>query len=114
MPHFLIQISFTANAIAKLVAKPENRLQAVIPLVESLGGSFVGSWISFGEYDSAAIIEMPDNIKMKAFYMSAMAGGGLSKFHLTPLMSFEDGVEAMRTAGSLTYKAPSGEDPSKD
>ncbi|MEH6445329.1 MAG: GYD domain-containing protein [Oceanospirillaceae bacterium] len=106
MAHFLVQISFTADAIAKLVATPENRLEKVIPVVQALGGSFVGSWLSFGEYDSAAIIEMPDNVSAKAFSMAAMAGGALKDFHMTPLMSFEDGVEAMKKAGALNYVPP--------
>lgn len=103
MSHYLIQISFTAEAFASLVEKPENRLESVVPLVTALGGSFVGSWLSFGEYDSTAVIEMPDNVSMKAFKMRVMSSGNLSRFSLTPLMSFEDGVEAMKLAGNVTY-----------
>ena len=106
MATYLIQIAFTADAIAGLVEKPENRFETVVPLVESLGGSFVGSWMSFGEYDSVAVVEMPDDITMKAFSMAAMAGRGLRFFHITPLMSFEAGVEAMRVANGVAYRAP--------
>jgi uncharacterized protein with GYD domain len=108
MPYYLIQISFTAASIAKLVETPENRLKTVIPMVEALGGSFVGSWISFGEFDSTAVVQMPDNITAKAFSMAAMSGGGLTKFELTPLMTFEDGVDAMKKAGTVNYTAPNG------
>lgn len=107
MPHYLLQISFTADAIAKMVENPENRLESVIPVVQALDGSFVGSWLSFGKYDSAAIVEMPNEISVKAFSMAAMAGGALSHFHITPLMSFEDGIHAMQLAGRLNYVAPS-------
>ncbi len=103
MAHFLIQISFTPEAFANLVKKPENRLEAVVPMVRAMGGSFVGSWLSFGEYDSTAVIEMPDNISMKAFKMKVMSSGNISRFILTPLMSFEDGVEAMKLAGKVDY-----------
>lgn len=103
MSHYLIQISFTAEAFANLVKKPENRLESVVPMVTALGGSFVGSWLSFGEYDSTAVIEMPDNVSMTAFKMKVISGGNLSRFTLTPLMSFEDGVEAMKLAGDVSY-----------
>ncbi len=106
MATYLIQIAFTSEAIAKLVETPENRLEAVIPLVRSLGGDFVGSWMSFGEYDSTAVINMPDNITIKAFSMAAMAGGGLRFINVTPLMSFEDGVAAMRVAHDIAYRPP--------
>jgi len=106
MPHYLLQVTFNAEAMAKLVAQPENRLQSMIPVVESLGGTFVGSWLSFGEYDSVAVVEMPDNITAKAFSMAAMAGGSLTTFDVTPLMTFEDGIEAMRVAGTIDYRPP--------
>ena len=38
--------------------------------------------------------------------MACMAGNGLRYYHITPLMSFEDGLEAMKLANSLEYKAP--------
>lgn len=104
MAHYLIQVAFTADSIKALVEKPENRLSTMIPLVEQMGGRFVGSWLSFGTFNSTAIIEMPDNVTMKAFEMMCMAGGGLRAFECTPLMSFEDGVEAMRVAGKHTYQ----------
>ena len=106
MATYLIQIAFTADAISKLVKKPENRLEAVIPLVESLGGHFVGSWMSFGEYDSTAVIEMPDNLTIKAFSMAAMAGGSLRFINVTPLMAFDEGVAAMKVAQEIAYRAP--------
>ena len=103
---YLVQVAFTAEAMAGLVKTPENRLSTMIPIVEKLGGRFIGSWISFGEYDSIAVIEMPDQVHIKAFSMAAMAGGALRHFHVTPMMSFEKGVEAMTLAGELTYQAP--------
>lgn len=103
---YLVQVAFTAEAMAGLVANPENRLNSMIPIVEKMGGNFIGSWISFGEYDSIAIIEMPDHIHIKAFSMAALAGGGLRHFHITPMMSFEEGVQAMTLAGKLAYQAP--------
>jgi len=106
MPYYLLQVTFSAEAMAKLVAQPENRLQSMIPVIESLGGAFIGSWLSFGRYDSVAVVDMPDNITVKAFSMAAMAGGSLTAFDITPLMTFEDGVEAMRVAGTIDYRPP--------
>ena len=77
-------------------------------MVNSMGGSFVGSWLSLGQYDSTAVIEMPNDISMEAFKMVVMAGGGLTRFDLTPLMSFEDGVQAMQLAQEVRYAPFSG------
>ena len=83
-------------------------------MVNSMGGSFVGSWLSLGQYDSTAVIEMPNDISMEAFKMVVMAGGGLTRFDLTPLMSFEDGVQAMQLAQEVRYAPFSGKQDSND
>ena len=82
-------------------------------MVNSMGGSFVGSWLSLGQYDSTAVIEMPNDISMEAFKMVVMAGGGLTRFGLTPLMSFEDGVQAMQLAQEVRYAPFSGKQDSE-
>ena len=96
MKKYLIQISFTADSFANLVKKPENRLESVIPMVNSMGGSFVGSWLSLGKYDSTAVIEIPRDIYLEAFKLAVMAGGGLTRFDLTTLMSVEDDVQTLQ------------------
>ena len=82
-------------------------------MVNSMGGTFVGSWLSLGQYDSTAVIEMPNDISMEAFKMVVMAGGGLTRFDLTPLMSFEDGVQAMQLAQEVRYAPFSGKQDSE-
>ena len=101
MATYLIQIAFTAESFARLVETPENRFAAVIPLVERLGGRFVGSWMSFGEYDSVAVVEMPDEVAMKGFSMSVMAGGGArrERYELLP-----EGQPTTLTVGTRTAR----------
>jgi hypothetical protein len=50
---------------------------------------------------------------MEAFKMAVMAGGGLTRFDLTPLMSFEDGVQAMQLAQKVRYAPFSGKEDSE-
>jgi len=45
--------------------------------------------------------------------MVVMAGGGLTRFDLTPLMSFEDGVQAMQLAQEVRYAPFSGKEDSE-
>lgn len=42
---YLVQVAFTADAMAGLVKNPENRLSSMIPIVEKMGGNLseVGS-----------------------------------------------------------------------
>ena len=102
MSHYLIQISFTAEAFANLVKKPENRLESVVPLVTALA-AHCWLWLSFGEYDSTAVIEMPDNVSLKAFKMRVMSSGNVSGSR-SLLSCFEDGVETVNSRVTLPMR----------
>ncbi len=51
MPQYLLQAAYTTDAWAAMVKKPQNRLDAVRPIIEKLGGKLEGGWLAFGEYD---------------------------------------------------------------
>ena len=49
MPHYLMQVAYTPEAWATLSKNPQNRLEAVRPVVEDLGGKMEAGYLSFGE-----------------------------------------------------------------
>ncbi|HZU74940.1 MAG TPA: GYD domain-containing protein [Acidimicrobiales bacterium] len=106
MAKYLIQVGYTPDAWAAMVKKPQNRLDAVRPVVENLGGKFEDAWLSFGDYDIIGIVDMPDNIGAAAFSMAVASGGAVRAFRTTPLLSVDEGVEAMRRAQKARYQAP--------
>ncbi len=107
MPQYLLQATYTPEAWAAMVKSPQNRLEAVRPVVQKLGGKIEGGWLSFGEYDIAVICELPNNVSAAAFSMAASAGGAMKAVKTTPLMSIEEAMEAMRKAGGAGYRPPS-------
>ena len=107
MAYYLIQAAYTPDAWAKMVKHPQNRQQAVAPVIERLGGSIKGFWLAFGEYDVIAVVEMPTNVSAAAFSLAASAGGGVKALKTTPLMTVEEGTEAMSKAGDTGYRPPS-------
>ncbi len=62
----------------------------------------------FGEYDVGAILQVPDHVSVAAFSMAVSAGGAVKSIKTTPLMSMEEGVEAMKKASGSGYQAPTG------
>jgi uncharacterized protein with GYD domain len=108
MPDYLFQVSYTPEAWANLLKYPQNRLEAVQPVVERLGGSITGAWMAFGEYDAVLLIHMPDNVTAAAFAMAVSAGRAVKICQTTPLMSLDAGVEAMRKAAAAGYRPPGG------
>ena len=59
MPHFLTQVSYTDQAWQALVSNPQNRMEAIRPAIEKLGGRIVNSWFAFGDYDLVLISPLP-------------------------------------------------------
>ena len=108
MAHYLLQIAYTPEAWATLIKNPQNRLDAVRPAVEQMGGSIDGAWFAFGEYDVVLILQMPDNTSAAAIALAFAAGGALKASKTTPLLSIEEGIEALRRAGGSSYRPPSG------
>ena len=108
MAYYLFQCAYTPEAWATFIKNPQNRADAVAPVLEQMGGRFVGAWLAFGEYDVVAICETPDNVNQSAFAMAACATGHLSSIKTTPLITVEEGIQAMGKAGAIAYPGPSG------
>jgi uncharacterized protein with GYD domain len=104
MASFLVQASYTSEALASLVKNPENRTEVVKKVAKKLGGKLGGSWLSFGEYDLVMMVEMPDNISMASFAIAAAAGGSLKSVKTTPMISTEDAIAAVKKAATSGYR----------
>lgn len=107
MAHYMIQAAYTPDAWAGLVKNPQDRAEAIRPAVEALGGKLVSFYMCFGDYDALGIAEMPDNVSAAAFSIAVSAGGAVKAAKTTPLMTVQEGMEAMRKAGQAAYRPPS-------
>jgi uncharacterized protein with GYD domain len=101
---YLYQISYTSEAWAALVKRPQNRVEVVRKVVEKLGGKVEAFWFAFGDSDLIGVIEMPDNASAAAFSVAISAGGACKSVKTTSLLSIEEGIEAMKKAGGSGYK----------
>ena len=108
MPYYLVQAAYTPQSMAALVQSPQDRPRMVRSVIEKLGGTVESFWLAFGDYDVVLIVQMPNEQTMAAFSMAASAGGGLRAIRTTPLITWEEGVLAMKQAGEAGYRPPSG------
>ncbi len=106
MAQYLVQVAYTSETIATLVNNPQDRIVVVSKVVKKLGGKVVNGWLSFGEYDTALIVHLPDNVAAAAFAMAIGAGGACKSVKTTPLLSVEEGISAMKAAAKTGYKPP--------
>ena len=90
----------------QLCAQPTNRVEAVKPVMDKIGARITAAYYCFGEYDLVFTAEFPDNVTAAAASLAFSAGGAIKALKTTPLMSVEEGMEAMKkgnTAAAL-YK----------
>ncbi|HEY8173227.1 MAG TPA: GYD domain-containing protein [Dehalococcoidia bacterium] len=113
MPNYLLQVAYTPEAWTTMTKKPQDRLAAVRPAIEKLGGKLETGYFAFGEYDIIALISMKTNVDAAAFAIAAAAGGGVSKIKTTVLMTTAEAMDAMKKAGASAYRAPSARAASK-
>ena len=104
MPFYLHQVSYTPEALAKLIGNPQDRFEAVRGPIEKLGGKIKDSYFAFGPYDAVLITEMPDNVAAAAIALAFSAGGALRNCQTTALMTNTEALDAMRKAGTCGYK----------
>ena len=103
MPSYLVQASYTSEALASLIKNPQNRMEIVRKTAENLGGKLVAGWMSFGDYDIVMIAEMPDHVSAAAIALAAAAGGSLKAIKTTPLLTAEEGLAAVKKAATSGY-----------
>ena len=106
MPLYMSQFAYTSEAWTALTRNPEDRSEVIRGLAEAMGGRLVSFYYSFGEYDGVIIYEAPDETTAAATLMAAITPGHLKALRTTTLLSAEQGVEAMRRAGEVTYQGP--------
>ncbi len=110
MAYFLIQVAYTAEGWAAQIKNPQNVVERTRASFEKLGGSVVGAWYAFGDYDLVAIAQFPDSVNVAAYALTAVSGGAgmLKSFKTTPLLSVEEGLAAMKKAGETQalYRPP--------
>ena len=108
MPHYLVQATYTPESWARLVENPEDRREVLRALAERAGGRLIDSWLSFGEHDVVLLFEMPDNTRIASALMATASSGAVRSLKTTPLLTWEEGLEAMRGASDVAYRPPGG------
>jgi uncharacterized protein with GYD domain len=106
MPQYLNRFSYSSDAVRALVESPQDRETVARETVEALGGRLLGFWYSFGEFDGASIVELPDNATAASLAMILGASGAMSRFETTQLFGMDEAQEAMRKAAAASYRPP--------
>lgn len=109
MPLFITQGRFTTDALKGMMAKPENREEALQKLAAAAGGKLHAYYMTFGEHDFLTIIEGP--IEGMATALATVGASGATTDMKTSLALTASEMRAVfGKAGELAghYSSPSG------
>ena len=100
MPLFVTQGRFTQDAVKGMLAKPEDRAEAVGQLFAKSGGKLLAYYMTFGEYDFLVVSEGPIEGAAVSTIVTA-ASGGVTDLKTILAMTTSDMKNAFTKAGTV-------------
>jgi uncharacterized protein with GYD domain len=95
---FITQGRYTREAMAGMMADPEDRGEAVRKLAAEAGGRLISYYFIFGEYDFLLIAEAPDEHKWAQALLVAAATGGVTDLKTTVALTTSEAKQAFAAA----------------
>ena len=108
MPRYLVQGSYTSEAVSDLLRNPQDRGTMLRDLIQRLGGKVHSFDYCFGDYHFVSIGEAPDNEVMEALNLAFYGSGAFKDIKVTVLIPMEEAVASMIRAGASGYRPPAG------
>jgi len=106
MARYAIFFTFKGEAIKAMIDKPSNRAAAAEAIVEAAGGTMESYNIMFGAWDGFCIAGLPDSKAAAAVSLKISSSGGFAHIETHELMTADELVGALTTAGGLAYSPP--------
>jgi uncharacterized protein with GYD domain len=104
MALYMYQAAYTAESIAAQIQDPQDRIEAVRPSLEAMGGKLLAAGYPFGDYDVLVVYEAADDTVAASFAMAVAAGGAVRSATTTRLLTGAEWVDSLRKAQGSTYR----------
>lgn len=106
MALYMVQMTYTPEAWARLIKRPQDRAIPSRDLLQNVGGKLLGLYYCLGKYDGMVLFEVPDDITASAVSLAVKASGIMKANEVTRLFTMDEALEAMRKAGSSPFSGP--------
>jgi uncharacterized protein with GYD domain len=108
VPIFISQGRYSQAAMKAMLARPEDRSEAVAQLFTSAGAKLLNYYVTFGEYDFLLIVEAPGEQEILSALAVAAAAGAVESFTTTLAVTTAQAKQAFAAAGQITmsYRPP--------
>lgn len=108
MAHYLIEGSYTPQSWATQVEAQESVVDRMTRALDACGAKLETVYYAFGDVDLIAIVDFKEPEDAAAYSLTVHAAGIARVHRTTPLLSVDQGIEAMRRASELrkSYSPP--------
>ena len=104
MPLYMYEAGYTGESLAAMIKSPQDRLEAVRPAFEAIGGKILAGGYPFGEYDVVVIYEAPDDTAAASIALAVAAGGATRGAKTTKLLTGPEWVASLKAAQTSVYR----------
>jgi len=104
MALYMYEVAYTPESLAAQIKEPHDRLEAVRPALEAMGGKILVGGYPLGEYDVLIIIEAADDTTAASIALAVTAGGAVRSSKTTRLLSGQEWIESLRKAQGSRYQ----------
>lgn len=109
MPLYMIQARFSKDAWDALYTSKVDRRKVLSEMLQKSGGRLLDYYFSFGDSDVVVIANAPDNITAASAVIAIARAGAVTEVKTTVLMSYTDGIDAIKRSAETGYSPPGGE-----
>ena len=104
---------YTAEAWAKMIDNPGDRVAAVTKTAQAVGAKLESFFWSFGDDDYLAIIDAPDDVTAGSFAVAVGSSGSLRNLRTIKLITPEEGRKVLEKAkaAKAVYAPPGAKTP---
>lgn len=107
MLRYMLHVEGTPQTLEGLIADPGDRLKAVGPIFEAVGGKLEQYYLEVGGNSSHLVVQVPDQETLAALTSALYASGALRSIKATGILTSEEAIDVFKKAATVNYQPPS-------
>lgn len=108
MPKYVTFFSYTSDAWARMVQRPDDRAAAARAAIEGVGGELLAFYWMFGPSDGFAIYSVPHEIAAASLGVSVAGTSQVARQETFQVLDMDEGKQALELAAAVarSYRPP--------
>ncbi len=108
MPKYVTFFSYTSEAWARMVERPDDRAEAARAAIEGVGGELLAFYWMLGHSDGFAIYSVPNEIAAASLGAAVAGTNQMARQETFQVLDMDEGKQALELAGAVTrsYRPP--------